>query len=92
MIPHYLLTSTFYGNWLPGDPRGFVSSVRDKRPDEAATNTRHEHDQYRTPYDKNMHGLYRAALASMKGDVITISQEQAEALLKQFLETSSIRQ
>ena len=92
MIPHYLLTSTFYGNWLPGDPRGFVSSVRDKRSDEAATNTRHEHDQYGTPYDKNMHGLYRSALASMKGDVITISQEQAEALLKQFLETSSIRQ
>jgi REP element-mobilizing transposase RayT len=39
-----------------------------------------------------MQGLYRSALASMKGDVISITQEQAEVLLRQFLETSTIRQ
>src|SRR5437763_1061534 len=33
MDRYWLLSSTFYGNWLPGDPRGFVSRVRDRRPD-----------------------------------------------------------
>ncbi len=30
----WLLTSTTYGTWLPGDPRGSVTSVLDFRPEE----------------------------------------------------------
>jgi hypothetical protein len=31
MDRYWFLTSTTYGNWLPGDPRGFVSGVIDER-------------------------------------------------------------
>ena len=31
----WLLSSTFYGQWLPGDPRGSVTNVRDRRDDDA---------------------------------------------------------
>src|SRR3954447_483034 len=55
----WLLTSTFYGNWLPGDPRGFVSRVRDVRPDEVAPAARREHDAPGTPYDADLDGLHR---------------------------------
>jgi REP element-mobilizing transposase RayT len=34
MDRYWLLTSTFYGNWLPGDRRGFVSRVREIRADD----------------------------------------------------------
>jgi hypothetical protein len=30
MDRYWLLTSTFYGNWLPGGPRGSVTSVHDE--------------------------------------------------------------
>ena len=29
MDRHWFLTWTTYGSWLPGDPRGFVSQLRD---------------------------------------------------------------
>ncbi len=44
MFRHWLLTSTFYGTWLPGDRRGFVGRVRDARPDDLPTLVRLEHD------------------------------------------------
>jgi len=63
---YWLLTSTFYGNWLPGDVRGFVSRVRDVRGDnpegaaargaDATPLARHEHDVPGTPYDEDMPG------------------------------------
>lgn len=87
----WLLSSTFYGNWLPGDPRGFVARVRDTRPDEPATAARHEHDMFASPYDADMPGLYRSAQEVMKGPPVHINLEQAEALLGQFQETAVIR-
>jgi REP element-mobilizing transposase RayT len=92
MIPHYLLTNTFYGNWLPGDPRGFVSSVRDRREGEAKSNTRKEHDQYGTEYDKHLTGLYLSAKRNLKCDPILLTIDHAEILFKQLLETSQYRQ
>ena len=96
---YWLLTSTFYGNWLPGDVRGFVSRVRDVRDDDpkgaaargadATPLARHEHDVPRTPYDEDMPGLYRHAQEQLKGEPIQITREQAEALLAQFQETAT---
>jgi REP element-mobilizing transposase RayT len=91
MDRYWLLTSTFYGNWLPGDQRGFVSRVRDSRPDESPTSHRREHSLPGTPYDENLSGLRHSAQQRLRGDPIRISLTQAEVLLKQFRETASYR-
>ena len=57
MDRYWLLSSTFYGNWLPGDRRGFVSRVRDRRPDESVSPVRREHDLPGIPYDEDIPGL-----------------------------------
>ncbi|MCS6976669.1 MAG: transposase [Gemmatales bacterium] len=88
----WLLTSTTYGTWLPGDPRGFVGRVWDKRPDDATTEThRVEHNQVHTPYDRDMPGLYAASQERLKGRPILLTSEQAQAVLKQFQETAGYR-
>lgn len=43
-MPLWLLTSTFYGQWLPGDERGSVTNVRDQRPTDPDAKIRIEHD------------------------------------------------
>jgi REP element-mobilizing transposase RayT len=91
MARSWLLTSTFYGNWLPGDPRGFVSRVRDRRPDDEDCIVRLEHDTPGTPCDEDLPGLWRAAAAQMKGPRIRLELEQARALLAQFQETAAYR-
>jgi REP element-mobilizing transposase RayT len=91
MDRHWLLTSTFYGNWLPGDPRGFVSRVRDVREGAAAAESRHEHDIPGTAYDEDMPGLYRSAQQQLRAAPVRVDKEQAEVLLKQFLETATFR-
>jgi hypothetical protein len=40
----WLLTTTTYGSWLPGDRRGSVTSVRDERPNDPPSVVRIEHD------------------------------------------------
>jgi len=91
MDRYWLLTSTFYGNWLPGDPRGFVGRVHDARPDDPLTITRLKHNIPGTPYDEDLPGLYEASQQLLKGPPIRIDQEQAEVLLKQFQETAACR-
>src|SRR5438874_7895212 len=91
MSRSWLLTSTFYGNWLPGDPRGFVSRVRDRRPGDEDCVVRLEHDIPGTPCDEDLPGLWRAALAQMKGPRVLVDRDQAEALLGQFRETAAYR-
>jgi len=97
MDRYWLLTSTFYGNRLPGDPRGFVSRVRDLRPGDSVSDAgrheraRHEHDIPGTPCDADMPGLYRSAQSLLKGPVIRIALEQAQALTPQFQETAAHR-
>jgi REP element-mobilizing transposase RayT len=91
MDRYWLLTSTFYGNWLPGDPRGFVSRVRDSRPEDPCTPVRKEHDAPGTPYDADLPGLYHSAQQSLRGAPIRIDAEQAHVLLKQFQETAAYR-
>src|SRR5262245_7510875 len=87
----WLLTSTFYGNWLPGDGRGFVGRVRERRPGELPGGSRREHDRHGEAYDAEMPGLRRHAQSLMKGSAMRVSKEQAELLRDQFLETASFR-
>ncbi|HKB02717.1 MAG TPA: hypothetical protein VKD90_10885 [Gemmataceae bacterium] len=90
MDRYWLLTSAFYGNRLPGDPRGFVSRVRDVRAGDAP-GTRHEHDIPGTPVDADMPGLHRSAQGQLKGPPIRVNPEQAGALVPQFRETAGLR-
>jgi len=93
MHRYWLLTSTFYGNWLPGDERGFVSRVRDVRleDDVRAGKSRHRHNIPGTPYDEDFRGLHRHAQQELRGDPVRIDHEQAQVLLKQFQETACYR-
>ena len=88
---HWLLSSTFYGTWLPGDERGFVGRVRDARPDDPASPFRFVHDMPGTPYDEDIPGLEWASSELMKGDPIYINLAQAEVLAEQFRETAGHR-
>jgi len=85
MDRYWLLTWTTYGTWLPGGPRGSVTSVRD------GPGPRIEHDLPGTSIDGPMPGLHAAAQAALKGPPIYLVLEQAEALLAQFHETTANR-
>ena len=91
MDRYWFLTTTFYGNWLPGDPRGFVSNVRDRRPEDAPSTTRNEHDRVSTPYDRDLSGLNNHAKKLLKCDPIRITLAHAKLLCNQFHETAQYR-
>jgi REP element-mobilizing transposase RayT len=82
---YWLLTSTTYGNWLPGDPRGFVSGVLDEREGKVI------HNQPMTEYDRDIPGLKEFATGQMKGPAITLNRAQAGVMFPQFYETASYR-
>src|SRR5439155_5065496 len=77
--------------WLPGDPRGSVTSVRDIRPGDEPTPFRFEHDLPGEPYEDELPGLRRSALELMKGPPIYLDREKAELILLQFQETAGYR-
>src|SRR5262249_39622988 len=83
--------NTCYGNWLPGDRRGFVGQVWDHRPDDLNAKLRITHDLPGTPYDEDMPGLEQAARALMKGPPIHLSLAQAEVFLGQIQEAAGYR-
>jgi REP element-mobilizing transposase RayT len=83
---YWLLTWTMYGNWLPGDKRGFVSNVRDGDGPEV------RHNIPGTEFDKDLPSLEEHARTNLVGDPIRINLEQAEVLLPQFQETAAYRQ
>ena len=85
----WLLTNTYYGTWLPGDARGSVTSVRDARPGDPPGEVRFEHDLPGTPWEEEVPGLSRAAVAQMKGPPISFDVEKAEVVLAQFQETAA---
>jgi REP element-mobilizing transposase RayT len=82
---YWLLTWTMYGNWLPGDKRGFVSNVRDGDGAEV------RHNVPGTQYDSNIPALENHARKRMKGDPVRINVSQAETLFAQFQQTSRFR-
>ncbi len=87
----WLLTSTTYGTWLPGDARGFVGRVFDIRDGDDETKRRIEHNRYWTEYDRDMQGLRRKSQELMKGDPVWLNPEQAAVVRDQFLETARYR-
>ena len=87
----WLLTSTFYGQWLPGDPRGSVTNVRDHRPQDPIYPVRIEHTRPGEEYEDAIPGLQQAALDQRKGPPVTVDIVQAEQLLEQFRETAAYR-
>ena len=82
---YWLLTSTTYGTWLPGDDRGFVSPV------ELGFGPEKRQNVPGTPYDAGVPGYRRVARASLKCPPIFFSGVQSQAVLQQFRETSRFR-
>jgi len=77
---YWLLTSTTYGNWLPGDSRGFVSNVRvDDGPEV-------RHNIPGTPYDADLPPLQEHVQSKMTGDAVRLHTDHAVQLLDQFQE------
>jgi REP element-mobilizing transposase RayT len=87
----WLITSTTYGTWLPGDRRGFVGTVRDRRPDDADAPGRIRHNALDTEYDRNMPGLRASAERLMKCAPVLLSVDQAGVVLDQFRSTAGHR-
>lgn len=85
MDRYWLITWTTYGNWLPGDARGFAGNVRE--PDR----TQVVHNAPDTPYDANMPGLTHYVREHMTGPPVELDLMQAKALIPQYLETASVR-
>jgi hypothetical protein len=86
----WLLTSTTYGTWLPGDDRGFVGRVRERRvSDQVTDGLRIEHDVFETPYDHGMPGLQASASGRMKGTPVLFESDKAAAVLSQFQTTAA---
>jgi REP element-mobilizing transposase RayT len=81
----WLITSTTYGTWLPGDMRGFVSRV------ENDPGPRVRHNVPGTPCDADIPGLRQSARGLMRGEPIYLSGEQAVAVRDQFQETVRYR-
>ena len=87
----WLLTSTFYGNWLPGDSRGFVGRVWENRPEDRQYGVRKEHDRPGEILDADIAPLERASRERLQQPPIRIQRVHAECLLQQFQETARYR-
>jgi len=85
MDRYWLITWTCFGNWLPGDPRGFVGNVRD------LDGVQVVHNMPGTPYDADMPPLEGWVRRHMTGLPVRLDQPEAEALIAQYLETARIR-
>ena len=86
----WLLTNTTYATWLPGNPKGSVTSVRDRREGDPASAARAEHALPGTPYDGGIPGLARHAAAAA-GEPVFLTPDQAAAVAGQFRETAAYR-
>jgi hypothetical protein len=82
---HWLLTSTTYGTWLPGDRRGFVSPLHG--PDGKKV----IHNVPSTPYDADHSALRNSAKLCMTSTAVRLTAKQAAIVLKQFQQTCTLR-
>jgi REP element-mobilizing transposase RayT len=86
MDRHWMLTSTTYGTWLPGDERCFVGGTRDVHHNRIPNNTPG------TAYAQPIPPLHDWARRAMRGTAVLLSKPQAMLLLVQFQETAEFRQ
>src|SRR5437763_1330527 len=91
MDRYWLLTNTCYGNWLPGDRRGFVGHVSDHRPEDAVEPPRVTHNIPGTAYDEDVPALLQASHELMKAPPIHLTLAQAEVFLAQVQESATFR-
>ncbi|MFO0802037.1 MAG: transposase [Gemmataceae bacterium] len=87
----WLLTSTTYGTWLPGDARGFVGRVREIRHGDDFASERVEHDRPGTEYDAGIPKLREASISLMKGEPVWLTADLAIVVRDQFIETAAYR-
>ncbi len=80
----WLLTSTTYGSWLPGDRRGFVGPID-------AEDGYEVHNRAGTEYDADIPRLERFAEGLVDGRRILLTTQQAAAVADQFQETAGYR-
>ena len=83
---YWLLTWTTYGQWLPGDPRGSVTRLR-----ESGFSHRVEHDQPQTPVVAPNPGLHASAEKRLQCPPVRLLQEHADILIEQFEQTAAYR-
>jgi REP element-mobilizing transposase RayT len=81
----WLLTWTTYGNWLPGDERGFVSAVRDQ------SGVQTTHNQPGTEYDCDRTHLESYSQQTQKFAAVRLTLEQAAAVCRQIQTTAEHR-
>ncbi len=91
MDRYWLLTNTCYGQWLPGDARGFIGRVWEHRPGDPEGKRRVEHAQPGQAYDQDMPGLKSASAELRSGPPITLTLAHAEVVLGQLQETARFR-
>lgn len=84
-----LFTSTTYGTWLPGDPRGSVTSVRDHRPTDPLTTSRL--DEVGEPWEPPISGLHQSAATLLKQSAVSFTSTEATIVIRQFQETCAYR-
>ena len=84
------LTWACYGARLPGDERGFVGRVRERREGEIA-GYRRVHNRLRTEFDAAKPELQRAARELMTHPPTRLPPAAAPPLLNQFAETAAVR-
>jgi len=82
---YWLLTSTTYGNWLPGDSRGFVSEFEGAHGVKALQNIPD------TEYARDIPSLQEFARNQLTGPPISLNAAQAEVIFRQFCETATHR-
>jgi REP element-mobilizing transposase RayT len=82
---YWLLTWTTYGTWLPGDERGFVGPLDDRKGGWVI------HNVPGTPYDSDIKGIRKYSANILKCPPIFLNEEQALAIAEQFHETARIR-
>ena len=88
---YWLLTNRTYGTWLPGDRRGSVTDVRDRRPGDPVSSHRLTHNKLGETCEPHLAGLERSAHSRMKGPPILLTAPQAVVLLEQLQETATFR-
>jgi len=77
---YWLITSTTYGQWLPGDERGFVSKTYAGL-----------HNKYGEDVDADIPRLKKYVERHLKGKPILLNGEQAKVLFEQFQATATHR-
>ena len=82
----WLLTWSTYGTRLPGDDRGFVGRIR-----RSTTGERHRNNAVGVEPDRSLRGLELSARSQMKGEIVYLTQVQAELIVGEFLKTCEIR-